>query len=58
MLRITPIGTIGVLVRALRRGLIAEEEALQTLDDLVKTGLRMSSAVYRRALEELKTRAP
>ena len=53
ILRIKPIGTIGILVRALRQDLIAEGEALQIIDDLVKVGFRISSAVYRRILDEL-----
>lgn len=55
ILKIKPIGTIGVLVQALRQDLIAKEEALQIIDDLVKVGFRISSAVYRRILDELGT---
>jgi hypothetical protein len=53
ILRIKPIGTIGILVQALRQDLIIKTEALQILDDLVKAGFRISSAVYRRILDEL-----
>lgn len=53
IMKIKPIGTIGILVKALRQDLITKREALQILDDLVKVGFRISSAVYRRILDEL-----
>ena len=53
ILNIKPIGTIGILVQAFRQASITEEEALQMLDDLIKAGFRISSAVYRRVLDEL-----
>jgi len=53
ILNIKPIGTCGILIQAFRRASITEGEALQVLDDLVKVGFRISSAVYRRILDEL-----
>ena len=53
ILNIKPIGTFGTLVQAFRQDLITKREALQILDDLVKVGFRISSAVYRRILDEL-----
>ena len=43
-------GTIGVLTRACRAGLITPTAAINALDELVGThGLRISTAVYQRA---------
>ena len=53
ILNIKPIGTCGILVQAFRRALITEGEALQILDDLVKAGFRIGSAVFSRILDEL-----
>jgi len=53
ILNIKPIGTCGILVQAFRRALITEEEALQILNDLVKAGFRIGSAVFSRILDEL-----
>lgn len=53
ILNIKPIGTCGILVQAFRQASITKREALQILDDLVKVGFRISSAVYRRILDEL-----
>lgn len=53
ILNIKPIGTCGIAVQAFRQGSITKREALQTLDDLVKAGFRISSTVYRRILDEL-----
>lgn len=53
ILNIKPIGTCGILVQTFRQASITEGEALQILDDLVKVGFRISSAVYRRILDEL-----
>ena len=55
IMKIRPIGTIGILVQASRQDLITKGEALQIIDDLVKVGFRISSAVYRRILDELGT---
>jgi predicted nucleic acid-binding protein len=53
IMNIKPIGTIGVLVQAFKQSCITEGEALQALDDLVKAGFRISTAVYRGVIEEL-----
>ena len=53
ILNIKPIGTCGILIQTFRQASITEGEALQILDDLVKVGFRISSAVYRRILDEL-----
>jgi hypothetical protein len=53
ILNIKPIGTCGILVQTFRQASITEGEALQILDDLVKVGFRISSAAYRRILDEL-----
>jgi predicted nucleic acid-binding protein len=56
ILAIKPIGTCGILIQTFRQASITEGEALQILDDLVKVGLRISSAVYRRILDDLGAR--
>jgi len=53
LLNIKPIGTCGIILQAWRKGSITREEALQTLDELVKAGFRISPTVYRRVLDEL-----
>jgi predicted nucleic acid-binding protein len=53
ILNIKPIGTCGILIQTFRQASITEGDALQILDDLVKVGFRISSAVYRRILDEL-----
>lgn len=53
ILNIKPMGTCGIVVQAFRQGSITKREALQTLDELVKVGFRISSTVYRRILDEL-----
>jgi predicted nucleic acid-binding protein len=53
ILNIKPIGTCGILIQTFRQASITEGEALQILDDLAKVGFRISSAVYRRILDEL-----
>jgi predicted nucleic acid-binding protein len=53
ILNIKPLGTCGVIVQACRRGSITNEEALQILDELVKSGFRLSPTVYRRVMDEL-----
>lgn len=55
ILNIKPVGTLGILVKAYRQGLITKAEALQTLEALMKTGFRMSVTVYRRVLDEMET---
>ncbi len=60
VLRLKPHGTLYVLFRALRLGLIDLEEALSLLDRLVEAGLRLSIEVYvraRRKLENLSKKA-
>ena len=54
ILNIKPIGTCGTVVQAFRQGSITKRDALQTIDNLVKAGLSISSAVYRRILDELE----
>jgi uncharacterized protein len=53
ILDVKPVGTLGVLVEAYKRGLITKAEALQTLETLMKAGFRMSVLVYRRVLDEI-----
>ncbi len=60
VLGLKPHGTLYVLFRALRLGLIDLEEALSLLDRLVEAGLRLSIEVYvraRRKLEEVSKKA-
>jgi len=54
ILNVRPVGTLGILVEAHRRGLITKAEALQVLEDLMKAGFRMSVTVYRRILDEME----
>ena len=55
ILNIKPVGTCGAVVQAYRMVSITEREALQIIDDLVEAGLRISSTVYRKILDELVT---
>jgi predicted nucleic acid-binding protein len=55
VLNVRPVGTLGVLVEARKQGLITRAEALQTLEDLLNAGFRMSVSVYRRVLDEMET---
>jgi len=59
ILGLRPHGTLYVLFRALRLGIIDLEEALSLLDRLVEAGLRVSIEVYvraRRRLEEISSK--
>ncbi|MFH2110518.1 MAG: DUF3368 domain-containing protein [Candidatus Bathyarchaeota archaeon] len=55
ILNIKPVGTLGVLVKAYRQGLVTKAEVLQILEALMKAGFRMSVSVYRRVLNEMET---
>ncbi|MBO3839811.1 MAG: DUF3368 domain-containing protein [Thermoproteota archaeon] len=54
ILRITPVGTFGVIIQAFRQNSITKNEALKTLDDLIKAGLRIDSTLYRMMIEKLE----
>ncbi|MEM3713071.1 MAG: DUF3368 domain-containing protein [Thermoproteota archaeon] len=54
ILRITPIGTFGVIIQAFRQNSITKNEALKTLDDLIKAGLRIDSTLYRMMIKKLE----
>jgi len=49
-LELRPVGTIYVLLMALRRGFIDRGEYLKALEDLVRAGFRMSDEVYLEAV--------
>jgi predicted nucleic acid-binding protein len=49
-LGIRPVGTVYVLLRALRRGFIDRRGYLKALEDLVRAGFRMSDEVYIEAV--------
>jgi len=54
ILGITPVGTFGVIIQAFRQNLVTRKEALKTVDDLIKAGFRVDSALYRMVLEKLE----
>lgn len=54
ILRITPVGTFGVIIQAFRQNSITKNEALKTLDDLIKAGLRIDSTLYRMMIKKLE----
>jgi predicted nucleic acid-binding protein len=54
-LRVTPVGSLGVIVRAYRVGMLPFQEAEQTLLDLCATStLFVTRAIVDRVIEELK----
>lgn len=55
ILGITPIGTFGVIIQAFRQNSITKREVLKTLDDLIKAGFRIDSALYRATLGKLES---
>ncbi len=55
MLNITPIGTCSIIIKAYKQRLITKNEALQTLDEFLKNGFRISPEVYRRILHEIES---
>ncbi len=54
VLNIGTVGTCGTVIQAHRMGFYSMREAMQIIDELIGEGLRISTMVYRRILEELK----
>lgn len=53
LLRITTIGTCGILLQARKKGLTSNHEARQILNDLVQAKFRIETTLYRQILDEL-----
>jgi len=49
-LGLKPRGTIHVLLRALKKGKLTYDEYLSSLEDMVKSGFRLSSEIYLEAV--------
>ncbi|MEA2032284.1 MAG: DUF3368 domain-containing protein [Euryarchaeota archaeon] len=47
-------GSLYVLKEAVENGLISKEEAVKTLDEMIKEGFRISTRIYTKFLEEIK----
>jgi predicted nucleic acid-binding protein len=47
-------GCLYVLKEAIENGLISKEEAVKTLDEMIKEGFRISTRIYTKFLEEIK----
>jgi hypothetical protein len=58
ILKVKPVGTLGVLINACKEGLISVEEAEQMLDQLVKAGFRIDPVVYGRVIKKLRRVLP
>ena len=54
VLNIKTVGTCGTVIQGYRMGFYPRIDAIQIIDGLVGRGLRISTGVYRRILEELK----
>jgi hypothetical protein len=54
ILKVKPVGTLGVLINARKNGLISAEEAEQTLDQLVKAGFRIDPVIYSIAIKKFR----
>ncbi len=54
IMNIKPVGTCSVIVQACRKESITEREALQILDELVRSGFRIDLSLYRRITNELR----
>jgi predicted nucleic acid-binding protein len=54
LLGLTPKGTLFVLLKALQKTQIKEEEILEILNQLLKEGFRLKEEVYLEALKEAK----
>ncbi|MGB9866528.1 MAG: DUF3368 domain-containing protein [Bacillota bacterium] len=51
---IAAVGTLGLLVQAVREGILAKEEALAAIENLTRTNFRVSKAVVRKAVELIR----
>lgn len=47
-------GTLGLLVQAVREGILTKEDALAAVESLSETGFRLSKTVTRKAIELIK----
>jgi len=48
---IAAVGTLGLLVRATKEGILAKEQALDAIKGLAKTNFRLSKAVVEKAID-------
>ena len=47
-------GSLYVLKKAIEKGLISKDEAIKTLDEMIKGGFRIYARIYAKFLEEVK----
>lgn len=48
-------GSLYVLKKAVENGLMSKDDAIKTLDEMVSSGFRVSTRIYAKFLEEVKT---
>lgn len=53
MLNIKPVGTCGIIIAAYKRGIVDRKTAIDTINELIKAGLRISTLLYKKILHEL-----
>ena len=47
-------GSLYVLKKAVEKGLMSKDEAIKTLDEMIKDGFRISTRIYTKFFEEMK----
>ncbi len=47
-------GSLYIIKNAVEKGLISEEEAIRTLDEMIEGGFRISARIYSKFLEDVK----
>ena len=55
LLNIKPIGTLGIIIQALKIGAITQKEAENIVDDLITSGLRIDTTLYKKILEIIES---
>jgi len=55
LLNIKPIGTLGVTIQALKNGAITQKEAENIVDDVITSGLRIDTTLYKKILDIIES---
>ena len=50
-----PIGTLGILLESVKRGILSKEESKKVLDELIDKGFRLGVDIYKKFLEALSS---
>ncbi len=58
ILNLKPIGTLGVIIQALKLAVITKKETETIIDDLINAGLRIDTSLYRRILDIIESTVP